>query len=438
MPEPTATCQFNQLDLHDSLIKALNDADFVETTEVQTEAIPAALAGNDLLVSAETGSGKTLAFVLPTLQHLLSDNVDHPETRALILAPTRELARQILKEIQSLTKYNGLHAATLTGGQEVKYQAALLRKGPEIVVATPGRLVEHLKLGNLTLKQIEVLVLDEADRMLDMGFTDDLTHILEACSDARQTLLFSATLNHQRCKGFARRALNQPDIINLGIGLNENVAQFVVLADDVKHKDRLLVKLLNDEPYRKVMVFANTRQTATRLEGLLRFHGFRAGLIHGELSQDERNRIVNLLRQDTINCLVATDVAARGLDIDGVDLVVNYDMTRSGDEHIHRSGRTGRAGAEGTSISLVGELEWNLMIGIERYLKASFTRKKVAGLEGKFKGPKKQKGSGKAAASKKRKKTNPSTKASTRPKKRGARKNTAALIGDGLGPMKRK
>lgn len=438
--EPTQAT-FAELGLDDRLLRALTEMGIESPTEVQAQTIPLALDGGDLQVSAETGSGKTAAFLLPILQRFLNSQQRPAGTQMLVLTPTRELARQINKECEKFARFTSIKVAALTGGQEMKYQAALLRRDPEIVVATPGRVVDHIKAKNIDLSSLACLVFDEADRMFDMGFAEDLNAILEQLPSERQTMLFSATLNHLKVASFARRALNEPRQLSITrSGLPDSIKQQIVLADDEKHKDKLTAKLLNDESYEKAIVFTNTRAKASKLEAYLRYTGLRCGVIHSEFSQDERLRVLNLLRDGRIDILVATDVAARGIDVDGVDLVINYDMTRKGDEHVHRTGRTGRAGKQGTAISLVTATEWNLMHGIERYLKLKFEQRKVPGLEGVFKGPKKLKASGKAAGSKKKKdkKAAPKGAAKKAKPKKPANKGVFQVSGDGLAPLKRR
>ncbi len=410
---------FSELALHSNLLKALDKLSFTEPTEVQARVIPQAIAGDDLLVSAETGSGKTAAFLLPLLHRMLEQGAPNTATRALILTPTRELARQVFKQYTLLSEFTGIKAGLITGGDSLKYQKAILRKNPEIVIATPGRLLEHVAQRSADLSDLEILVLDEADRMLDLGFSDEVLKVAAACRPERQTLLLSATLDHRGLQPITRSVLREPKAITLSSAQDqhERIRQQIVTADDNPHKDRLTTWLLAHESYAKALIFTNTRAQADRLGGVLRYHNLRAGVLHGEMDQDQRNRVMDLLRRGSIDILVATDVAARGLDVKGVDLVINYDMTRSGDDHVHRVGRTGRAGAEGLAISLISPQEWNLMASIERYLRVHFERRTIKELQGSFKGPKKLKSSGKAAGSKK-KKTSAGKDTSKKPKQR--------------------
>ena len=390
---------FSDLPLHDRLQKALVEMTLEQPTEVQQQAIPLALAGKDLLISAETGSGKTAAYLLPMLHRFLETDAPKSGTRGLVLLPTRELARQVYKQFTLLSAFSHLKAGLITGGDDFKYQRSIFRKNPELIIATPGRLLEHIQRNSTELSDLEMLVLDEADRMLDLGFSDDVTAIADNCRPERQTLLLSATLQTKGLMAVVDRTLREPEQLLLSGARDQhgNIKQQIVLADDRTHKERLLYRLLEKESYNKVIIFTNTRAQAERLGSAIRYRQYRAGVLQGEMQQDERNRTMDRMRRGHISILVATDVAARGLDIDGVDLVINFDMARSGDEHVHRVGRTGRAGQSGTAISLISASEWNLMASIERYLRLQFERRQVPGLEGKYKGPAKLKSSGKAA-----------------------------------------
>ncbi len=390
------------LQLNPKLFKALDKLGFVEATEVQAQAIPAALAGKDLMVSAKTGSGKTAAFVLPVLNKLLASNPPKTSTRALILQPTRELALQTQKMFEKLASFTPIKCGLVIGGEAFKHQVASIRKNPEVMIATPGRLVEHLEKGNLDFKDLEVLILDEADRMLDMGFAEDMNAIAAACNPNRQNLLFSATLSHQ---GFShiKAILRRPESIvtDSHRQAHSQIQQQFVFADDAKHKERLITALVKEESASRVFVFCNTREQCQQLGSTLQNQGLKIGHIHGEIAQSIRKQVMSRFRDGKITILVATDVAARGLDIQDVELVINYTVAHSGDDHVHRVGRTGRAGSAGKAITLVSSLEFNQMSSIERYLKIRFEPRQVKGLEATYRGPKKLKKSGKAAGVKK-------------------------------------
>jgi|TARA_B110000211_G_scaffold138416_1_gene158219 superfamily II DNA/RNA helicase len=397
---------FSDFFIHDRIEKALDNLRLRVPTDVQKASIPHALDGKDLQVCAETGSGKTLAYILPMMQKFLESKSVIQGTRGLILCPTRELARQVFKATKQFTDVTGMNVGLLTGGDDFKFQAAMLRKNPEIVVSTPGRLVDHIKRRSTDLVGLEILVLDEADRMLDMGFAEDMEIISGECNEGlRQTLLFSATLHHKGIARVAAKVLDNPMEITTATvrDKHDNISQQIILADDGAHKDRLLSWLLSNDEYEKAIIFTNTRIESERLNVFLRQHSCRCAVLHGELSQDQRNATMQLYREGKINVLVATDVASRGLDVKGIDLVVNYDMARKGDDYVHRIGRTGRAGETGTAISLINHTEWNLKAAIERYIKQEFEPRAIKELKGAYSGPKRLKASGKAAGSKKKK-----------------------------------
>lgn len=417
---------FADLNLHERLIKALGELEITTPTPVQTAAIPAALEGRDLRVVARTGSGKTAAFLLPMLHQLLQYSRPRTDTRALILLPTRELAQQTLKQVEALGRYTFIKAELLTGGEDFKVQAAKMRKNPEILIGTPGRLIEHLDAGNLLLQDLEMLVLDESDRMLDMGFNDDVLRLAAECRAERQTLLFSATSGGNAMENMISSVLRDPKSLVLDSvrDLNESVSQQVITADDVKHKERLVQWLLANESYEKAVVFTNTREQADRLGGVLVASNLKVFVLHGEKDQKDRKLAMDRLKSGAVKVLVATDVAARGIHVDNLDLVINFDMPRSGDEYVHRIGRTGRVGGEGTAISLIAAHEWNLMASIQRYLRQNFEYRLVEALRGNFLGPKNLKSNGKAAGNKK-KKMKKKEDAKKGIKKSGAKKKAA-------------
>lgn len=514
------------LNLHNGLQTALAALKLAAPTDVQAQVIPEALSGRDLLVSAKTGSGKTLAYLIPSVQRILSEEQDASAgTLVLILVPTRELARQVEKHFAPLGKNTGLQAGVIIGGSDFKYQKSILRKNPEFIIATPGRLVELLKVGSVDLKALQTLVIDEADHMLDMGFRADVLSIVEACTPERQTLLLSATLRHSGVTRIAGEVLRDATQITVGSERSRHVHihQQVILSDDKSHKEKLLVHLLNSnadvdkgrarkeavsepahaalettevqvpplkenedkspwgnakikvrprqvdvdaekteqgeseqtEPVdassapghtRKSLIFTNKRVTADQLSALLRYHKFRAGVLHGELSQEERNFMVSQFGEGKINVLVASDVAARGLDVKDIDTVINFDFPRGVDDYIHRIGRTGRAGREGLAISFVSANDWNLMAAIERYTETAFERRTIKSLKAKFTGPKKLKSNGKAAGKKKKDKGQDKSASRHRnTKNKGKRKNKGggtkggqSPANDGMSPLMKK
>jgi superfamily II DNA/RNA helicase len=436
---------FEELTLDRGLRLGLDSLAFEEPTAVQSAVVPPALAGRDIHATAETGSGKTLAYLLPIAQHILAES-DHAQegTLALILVPTRELARQILKAARQLLKHTRLSVAGITGGADFKYQRALLRKDPEIVVATPGRLLEHCDKRSIALDALQTLVLDEADRMLDMGFRDDVLRIAAACSDTRQTMMLSATHGHGGVQNIAATLLRVPEVVMLKERqqAHSTIEHRLILADSEEHKDRLLVALTTGDEFKRLLVFANKRSTAIRLANLLKEHSVRCAALHGDLRTEQRKQVVAQFHDNKFDVLCASDVAARGLDLKAVDGVINYDMPRSGDDYTHRTGRTGRAGAAGVAITLLVAREWNLMISIQRYLGITFDRQTVPGLKARYSGPKQRKSDGRAAGKKKKPKTKSAKNA--RPAKRKPARARPGKSGksnasnDGFAPLKKK
>lgn len=399
---------FEQLSLDARLLRALGKLGFNETTEVQQAAIPGILAGRDIMVCAKTGSGKTAAFILPMLNRFLEHESHDTATRALILLPTRELALQTQKAFQALASFTQIKCGLIMGGEAFKHQIATIRKNPEVLIATPGRLIEHIENANVELGDLEFLVLDEADRMLDMGFAEAMDKIAEVCKPERQNLLFSATLKH---KGFGliSRFLKDPlrikiDALTHG---HSQITQQIVLADDDRHKENIIAALIDEEQAQRIFVFCNTRLQAQKVSNMLQAKKLSVNYIHGEVSQSDRKQVMDRFRSGSLRVLVATDVAARGLDIKDIDLVINFTVPHTGDDHVHRIGRTGRAEREGKAITLVNSIEWNRMSSIERYLKIRFSLRKVKGLEANYSGPKKLKKSGKAAGPKNKKRMKP-------------------------------
>ena len=453
MTETSQPISLKYLLLDQRLLRAIEALGYSELTEIQQLSIPAALEGKDILACAKTGSGKTAAFLLPILHRLLSIDAPNTATRALILVPTRELALQTQKGFEKLAQFTYLKSGLVIGGEAFKYQVAKLRKNPELLIATPGRLVEHLDKGSADLRDLECLVLDEADQMLKMGFSEDLTRIVDMANAKRQNYLFSATLKQ---KGMHRiqEWLQDPVQIDLDHTrhINDAISQQVIFADESKHKEKLtlaiLEKSLRENPDGKIFIFCNTRSQCQQLGNFLKYKKFSAGIIHSEIAQSMRKQVMNNFRQSNTQILVATDVAARGLDIDNVDLVLNYSVSHTGDDHTHRVGRTGRAGKKGLAINLIEALEYNKFSSIERYLGFNAQRINIDGLEAKYQGPKKVKRSGKAAGSKTKKpnKKSPSNKAQKPKKKKPkhkaqAEKNTDKKMvtsGDGFGALRKK
>ncbi len=376
-------------------------------TEVQSAAMPPALAGKDLIVNARTGSGKTLAYVVPLLQQIL----DNPQslTQAIILAPTRDLCRQINKQCTLLAQYTDIKTAVIIGGEDPKHQIKALQAYPDIVIATPGRLLEHVKRDVIVLDAINVLVLDEADRMLAMGFSEDVISIASQCSEDVQTVLFSASFNQNKFKQLIDSILVDPEIILVDSARenNQNITQQKILADNVEHKLKLCHYLLeNNDPdfsYSKAIVFANKKDTVNKISGWLQSKDIASAVIHSDVAQEIRNNLLRKFRIGDINIIIATDVASRGLDITDLDLIINFDVPRNGEDYMHRIGRTGRMFETGRSVTLVDSQEWNKMISIENFLDIECAEHKIKSLAAKFKGPENRKSSGKSYGKKRTK-----------------------------------
>lgn len=381
---------FTDFGLDSRLIRALGHLGLDTPTDIQQDAIPVVLAGHDLMASSKTGSGKTLAFLLPALHRLLKTRaLGKRDPRALILAPTRELARQVFGQLRALTGGSGLDIALLLGGENFNDQLKTLRKQPQVIVATPGRLANHLDARSLLLHNLELLILDEADRMLDLGFAPQLEQIHQAADHRRrQTLLFSATLDHAEVDHMATRLLKAPKRVAVGEAHTEHrdIAQRFLLSDHLDHKQAQLLHLLSHENYQQAIIFTATRADTERLAGLLQQQGHSAAALHGDMSQAERNRMMDSFARGQQRLLITTDVASRGLDLLQVSLVVNFDLPRQAEEYVHRIGRTGRAGASGMAVSLVGPKDWDAFKRIERFMRQDIAFAGIEGLEGKFKG----------------------------------------------------
>ena len=384
-PAPAASISFADQSYNPRLQINLAQQGFEQATDAQCHALPVALMGKDLLMSADTGSGKTLAYVIPALNKILNTKAVGFSTRCLILVPTRELAHQVLSLTNKLIKGTKVKAALILGGEDYHYQQALLRKNPDLVIATPGRFMEHQRKNQTDTKHLELLVIDEADRMLELGFCEDVEAIAEACNPNRQTLFYSATLHSPKVQEMAEVLLKNPvDIrLNDATQVQENIKQMVVVCDEIEHKKRVLAWLLAHEPAKKHLIFCNSRKLSEELANFLKSHSVNAVALHGELPQDLRNDITRQYRQHSFNTLVATEVAARGLDIDGVELVINFDMARNLDDYLHRTGRTGRAGAAGKAINLVNITERGLLLSVEKAQGKALERMVIKGHEAK-------------------------------------------------------
>ncbi len=352
-------------------------------TPVQQQAIPAIRRGEDVLASAQTGTGKTAAFSLPMLQKMVENprELQHSNTRALILTPTRELAAQVAENINDYSKNINIEVLTIYGGVKVATQAQKLKRGADIIVATPGRLLEHLQACNLSLSNVEFLVLDEADRMLDMGFSTDIQKILQAVNKQRQNLLFSATFSTE-VKKLANEMLDKPKVITAD-KQNTTAATVsqVVYPVEQRRKRELLSELIGTKNWQQVLVFTATRDAADVLVKELNLDGIPSAVVHGEKAQGSRRRALREFVEGKVRVLVATEVAARGLDIQNLGYVVNYDLPFLAEDYVHRIGRTGRAGKSGTAISFVSREEERTLADIEKLIGQPIRRITVAGYE---------------------------------------------------------
>ena len=393
------TIQFSDL-LHDkNLLAALRSAGYIETTPIQTQALPAAIEGRDIMASAQTGSGKTAAFLLPSLQRITRRS-DKPGKgpRILVLTPTRELAAQVEKNAKIYAQnMKWLRTVTLVGGSSFGFQIKALSKPIDLVVATPGRLMDHMRSGRIDFDRLEVLVLDEADRMLDMGFIDDIETIVAATPESRQTLLFSATWDGAVGK-LARRLTKNPEVIEIEREDNQGkIDEQLFYCDDKNHKNRLLDHILRDANIDQCIIFTSTKAMSEQLADELYEKGFAANCLHGDMPQNWRNRTLMDLRKGRIKVLVATDVAARGIDVPSITHVINYDLPKQAEDYVHRIGRTGRAGRHGLALTFAEVNEYVAVHKIEKYLGRKLPEFTIEGMEPtrkRSKAPRKAKGGG--------------------------------------------
>lgn len=373
---------FEDLGLAPTILSALSEAGFTEPTSVQAAAIPQAMAGADLMVSSQTGSGKTAAFMLPALNRIAHQPGNKGVgVQVLVLTPTRELALQVADATASYGRnLPGLRTATVVGGMPYGAQLKALSRRVDVLVATPGRLIDHLKAGRVKLNTVHTLVLDEADRMLDMGFIEDIETIIERLPKERQTLLFSATLDGSVAR-LAERMMREPQRIEIAGHRQKhaNITQSLLYADDAAHKMRLLDHVLRDARLDQAIVFTATKRGADDLADRLADQGFAAAALHGDMNQRQRTRTLGQLQRGQLRVLVATDVAARGIDVQGISHAVNFDLPLQAEDYVHRIGRTGRAGATGAAVSLVDDSEIKLLKAIERLIKKPIERRAVDG-----------------------------------------------------------
>jgi len=365
---------FENLSLNPSILRAVAEEGYTQPTPIQLAAIPEVLAGRDIVATAQTGTGKTAAFALPIMEMLQSRPAAHRGSiRTVILTPTRELAQQIERSFATYGRYLPLRRAVVVGGLSMTEQIKALRRGPEILVATPGRLLDLLRQGEARLQHVEILVLDEADRMLDMGFIQDVRSIVSAIPKARQTMLFSATMS-QEIASLASEMLNNPVRLATAppASISGNIEQRVLFVDQ-GNKGSLLTHILKGKDVGRVLVFTRTKHRANRIAMHLSTQGIRADAIHSNKSQSARQRVLAAFDNGRLRVLVATDIVARGIDLEGISHVINYELPNDPESYVHRIGRTARAGALGTALSFCDATDVLMLKGIEKLTQCATT-----------------------------------------------------------------
>lgn len=373
---------FSELELDSELLRAIEEIGYSRPTVVQAQAIPHALDGKDVMASAPTGTGKTAAFLLPMIQHLQDFPRKRPgPARILILTPTRELAIQVADQARALAKYTTIKVFTITGGISYDEHAEMLGKTQDIVVATPGRLMEYIEAEKFDCRAIECLILDEADRMLDMGFGKIVERLNHECRWRRQSLLFSATLEGKGVREFSETILNEPVEVNADPSRRERkkIHQMYLRCDNMDHKLALLENIIKEQAERTI-IFVKTRERLGILRGQLEAMGIPCNWIQGEMAQAARTNMITRFRDGVVNVLIATDVAARGIDLPDVSHVINFDLPRTAEVYVHRIGRTARAGKKGTAISLVEAHDQSMIERISRYMKEEVQERFIPGL----------------------------------------------------------
>lgn len=401
------TPDWQQLELAPELIHVLLELNLNKPTRIQHEVIPLAMEGHDILATSPTGTGKTLAYLLPIFQYLLDFPRRAPgSARALVLVPTRELAEQIGRVAEQLAAVGDFNCLTITGGVNYGSHLGALEKNIDFIVATPGRLIDYLAAEQFSAEDLELLILDEGDRLLDMGFRGAVEQIQSEAPSLRQRMLFSATADHHSLKAFSKQALSEPVVVEAEPPKRERgkINQWVHVIDDAPHKLLVLEHLLKTVTGR-VLVFVRKRDKVHELEPLLKSKGFPTVSLEGQLPQAERQTRLKAFHDLRARVMVATDVAARGIDIPDVELVINYDMPRRGDSYVHRIGRTGRAGKKGNAISLVEAHDAECLGRIERYLDTKIERRIIESLRPKFKFPDPHKKTKKKKPKKKKRKS---------------------------------
>lgn len=381
---------FSDLPIDHRIVKSLITAQLSELTDIQSQAIPHALLNKDILAASKTGSGKTLAFVVPMVNRLLTQRaLSKADPRALILAPTRELAKQVYGVVKQTIANTPLQANLVVGGENYNDQVRLLRSNPHIIVGTAGRIADHLTDRHFFLNGLELLILDEADRMLELGFSEQLSIIhKQADHRKRQTMMFSATIEQAQVKQITQELLKDPQkiVVDSSSKPHKDIVQSFYYSDNVTQKDMQLFKLLNIVQNEQAIVFTATRSDTSRIAALLNETGLNANALNGELLQKQRNQVLQDFSNGKFTILVTTDLAARGLDISNVAQVINYDLPKFPEEYVHRIGRTGRAGRQGTATSLVGKKDWHSFKAIQANYLDNVTFSEIDGVKTKFSG----------------------------------------------------
>ena len=432
---------FTDLGIDTRLETQLAHQGITQPTDIQAHAVPTALAGHDIFAQSKTGSGKTLAFLLPAVQRVMKQKaLSKRDPRVLIVAPTRELATQVFTQLRLLIAGANIKAVKILGGENFNDQIKALRNDPHFVVATPGRLADHITKRSLQLSGLELLIFDEADRILDLGFTEQLKMINEQANHRlRQTLLFSATLDHAQVDALSRNLLKKPKQITLSAANEQHsdIKQTLYLADHLDHKEALLEHFLKQDEVGQCIIFTATRADTSRLSEALNEKGFNSVALAGDLTQSKRLEIMDSFSRENFKILITTDVASRGLDLLSVTHVINFDLPKHAEEYVHRIGRTGRAGFKGNALSLVGPKDWASYLAIKSFLNDELVFVSVEGLKAKFKGIKEKKPAATVKTKKVTQVKKPHVKRKAKPKKPVAPIKAPMNI-DGDSPMRRK
>lgn len=367
---------FDELQLDDQILDALDSMNFEECTPIQEKAIPPLLEGKDLIGVAQTGTGKTAAYLLPILNALNSGDYKQEAINCIIMSPTRELAQQIDQQVEGFSYFMPISSVAVYGGNDgIRYEQEKkgLQLGADIIIATPGRLISHLATGNVDFSNVSFFVLDEADRMLDMGFYDDIMKIESQLPKDRQTIMFSATMPDNIQK-LAHNILKNPVEIRIAVSKPaEKIRQVAYLCHD-NNKEKIIKYILNDNTIERVIIFASKKSTVKELDRIFKLKGYNSGSMHSDLTQSERDNIMHEFRNRRINILIATDIVSRGIDIDDIQLVINYDVPHDAEDYIHRIGRTARANRDGEAVTLVNEKEWTYLLKIEKLIEKNIEK----------------------------------------------------------------